>query len=167
MVWLRYLLTLASTAISMDASADYFYWMVSEAPGIEYDYATVKAVNKSDSSEQMLAWYDGGESIGNEIWVENSAFAAPVYSGSFDSDSVASFIIELYNYSDTEQPVGTARVEMLAAQASKSIVINSFHGGATPFGVVASPAPEPTGGVLMLLGMAVLAVRRKNMKDSN
>ena len=149
----------------MNASADYFYWMVSDAPEIEFDYATIKAINK-DSSEQELHWYDGEEDRGALIHVTDSKFAAPVYSGTFTSAAVESFIVELYNYSDTDNPVGTAQVLITAAKAYDSIA--TFHGGATPFSVVASPAPEPTGGMLMLFGLAIFSMKRKNnIKDVN
>lgn len=160
----RYIAAFSLAFIAMNASADYFYWMVTEAPGIEFNYATIKAVK--DSSEKVLDWYDGEENRGALIHVTDSKFAAPVYSGTFTSDAVESFIVELYNYSDTDNPVGTAQVLITAAKAHDSIA--TFHGGATPFSVVASPAPEPTSDVLILFGMALLSMKRKNnIKDVN
>ena len=75
------------------------------------------------------------------------------------------FLFELWSSGETET-IREAWQRYSLADAVDNIVKGGSASGGSPLAVT-SVIPEPTGGVLMLLGMAVLAVRRKNMKDSN
>ncbi|MBQ8125978.1 MAG: PEP-CTERM sorting domain-containing protein [Kiritimatiellae bacterium] len=141
---------------AMAAEDSYLYWMVSNAhyyeePGysIQFDYATISVddgttyLSPAVASDETRLSSDGG-----------------VYSGLFDSVNVKSFLVELWDNS-TDDRVGWMRYS--ASSLKDHFYQNAgAHGEGSPF-MVSQVVPEPTSGVLLLLGMGGLALRRRKM----
>ena len=151
---------IANTLLAADS---YLYWMVDPSASSTYEdyvYATVKI---DDGSSSYLQMYDPGTEellagdAGTRLVKGDSG-----YFGAFDAASMsgASFLIELWS-SAGEESIATATLAYSTAFASGAIYTpGASGGGATPYAVV---VPEPTSGLLLLLGMAGLALRRKDV----
>ena len=167
------------------AMADYMYWMVSEAnfaglSGVDanFAYATVRAGTGADVAENISAgsgYYkmytvdENGQSSATDQYQFYSAESNPnstdggaAFFGSFDS-TVDSFLFELWT--ENGSLVGYAsrnREDILRFISSDSILGGSHPASYSPF-VLTSVVPEPTSGLLLLLGMAGLALRRRKI----
>lgn len=156
-------MVLALAADALFAVDSYIYWMVdsSVSSSYSYDYATIK-VSGSDS---YLHMYDPGEDMlldgpaGTKLAAGESG-----YFGAFDASSMgaASFLIELWAGSEANS-IASAILVYSTAKTGDSIYTPGAAGGATPYSVSGFAAvPEPTSGLLLLIGMAGLALRRKS-----
>ena len=155
---LKFILAAAAAIMlgsAMAAEDSYLYWMVSdahyyEAPGdpISFNYATISV----DDGATYLSPAQSADSTGYST-------SGGVYSGVFDSDSVKSFLVELWD--DNNDRVGWMRY---SASSLKDYFYQNAgaHGEGSPF-MVSQVVPEPTSGVLLLLGMGGLALRRRKM----
>ena len=167
-------IAILATAICASAADQYLYWMISDrstltaADGTKTDltgsyYAKVK-MNGGD----YLHFYDapGGSLLDGEndyyLRVGDITDSVATFAGVING-SPSSFIIELYN--DTGTAPGSWVGEATLAWNADYITTSSVMAYASP-GVVSqfSAVPEPTSGMLLLLGVAGLALRRKNKK---
>ena len=170
-----------SSAIALAAQfalADYLYCIVGNGEGKatysyngeSFDYSFVTIVMLPSTGEDRsdyLDFYAGGAatSIGSAM---SSNSKEPLYAelpNDYEDQQYNTFLFELWTQNGSEF-TKTAWQRYSLAQVADNIVRSGSPSGGSPLAVT-SVIPEPTGGVLMLLGMAVLAVRRKNMKDSN
>lgn len=151
---------------SVVASADtdsYLYWMVGEgAP--EYTRA---AIRYADSSSYLLNYYEpAGTQIGTDGYVSKTViddvaeWGDVLYAGVDSSDLPKSFVVELWN---GDAWVGQSIIDSSVAQ-------NYIYGGgmSIPSAMVASitsvSIPEPNSALLMLVGCAMLGLRRRKLK---
>ena len=165
------------------AMADYLYWLVSDAnfAGLSGDdanfaYATVRAGTGDDVAENMndgsgyytMYTVDGnGQSSATGQYQfysngANSTDGGAAFFGSFES-TVNSFLFELWN--EDGSLVGYAsrnRADILSSISSDSILGGSHPTSYSPF-VLTGVVPEPTSGLLLLLGFAGLALRRRRI----
>jgi len=147
------------------ATADLLYWQVSDAVGnelsgkqntpIEFAYATVKADGTLLNVYNEKAG-DTGSSRAYAMADDNTSTDA-AYAGTFD-DSVTSFLVELWDNGGTRVGWQTYSASAVANSIWKSDT--PAASGGTPL-TVTGVVPEPTSGLLLLLGMAGLALRRK------
>ena len=163
--------------------ADYMYWQVSDATfttpskaDADFAYATVRADDGSgegakigDHASEYYKLYtiDNGVSTATDQYKfysdgANSTDGGAAFFGSFDS-TVNSFLFELWNADGSL--VGYAsrnRAEILSSISSDSILGGSHPTSYSPF-VLTGVVPEPTSGLLLLLGFAGLALRRRKI----
>ena len=168
---MKKLFVLALLSIAFNAMAeDYFlYWMVDEGAkldGKSFEENTYYAKVKTDGGS-YLSFYtspDAADSYGNVYTVDltdSMPTFADVFGGTGNIPS--SFIIELYNDSGCADGswVGKATLAYNPANITTP-------GMGNPPGIASASsftaAPEPTSGMLLLLGVAGLALRRKNKK---
>lgn len=147
------------------------YFLVKDpefADGSKPDYRYVTVALSDDGtppnpSGDYLALYGGdGTGQGQVLDADNST--APVYVGLGDYSPTDSILFELW----FEAPEGS-----LERVAYHSVSLNNLGayiaqgmsmGGATPYLVHdVMPVPEPTSGLLTLVGAAILALRRKRI----
>lgn len=141
------------------------YWMVNDpydmARGnstthpIAFDYAMISI----DGGASYLKIYNtSGDLLGDELGVNygSTSVAGPVYAGYFDASSSPSFLLQLFD--DDENLVGWRTYAYSEVAGS---VMNAYSGGGgSPF-KVEGVIPEPSCGLLTLVGLAVMALRRR------
>ena len=124
----------------------------------DYSFAMVAfSADGVDPSGEYLTLYGGGGTAQGQAISADSAEAVYAALGNSPTDTI---LFELW----LESPEGSfERVAYHSASLSDlraHIASSTAQGGATPY-VVHSVVPEPSGGLLMLLGLAGLALRRK------
>ena len=167
------------------AMADYMYWQVSDATfttpskaDANFAYATVRAddgngggakIEDHASEYYKLYTIDNGVSTATDQYKffsdendPNSTEGGAQFFGVFNGD-VTSFLFELW---DTDGAlVGyshMSRSYLSYAIASSSGILGEHPADYRPF-VLQGVVPEPTSGLLFLLGAAGLALRRRRM----
>lgn len=157
-------------AVSAFADDSYLYWMVGNDAPSDYAYARVR-----DQDGTYLNIYDSGfdyqytEAPGNESGVSKGTvndfkdygegFYAQLASG---TSSSSSFIVELYNSSDNFVGQSGPLAYSLAAIYSGGMSTPP----STPSSFGSFAIPEPSSGLLMLVGCAVLGLRRRKQKNA-
>ena len=163
---------LASTAVFADS---YLYWMVADSV-TDYEYARMSV------GGQYLTIYDsafdtpyeeGGEtfaskpsgSVSSATMAEAREYGEAFYAAlsSVPGASAAStFLIELYNSSGT----------FVGQQALSGSALRFYDAGTAvpaalaPISASSFSIPEPSSGLLMLVGCAVLGLRRRKQKNA-
>lgn len=145
--------------------ADLLYWMVSDdiaktaAEGGTFDYAALYAVSSTDSTKtaldtrtegQVYTAYDEGIAFqysGIEAYKEGYSFLIEILSG----DSKGS-TYSVDNYALLQNYI----IRSGSNLPSSSFVPEGFGGGGVAYNV-----PEPTSGLLFLVGGMLLGLRRK------
>ena len=162
---------IASTVASADS---FLYWMVDSGQQ-SYDYARIYA--KEGDSTTYLNIYDGGfdyayEDAGsgissvsletvNDARANGQGFYAAL-AGINPSD--ATFIIELYN--DSNQFLSQT------SMSGSELAAYVYSGGTSapravgPWASSSYAIPEPSSGMLMLVGFAMLGLRRRRQKNA-
>lgn len=147
------------------ASADYLYAMIDGAKSvydgtsISFDYATF-----SIPSQEGYLDISGGAGSGVTVYgtgvssdETGRSTGGPFYVGDEDT-KFNTFLIELWLGENDPTRVGWQQYSL--AQVSGHIVTETGGSGDTPL-TITSVIPEPTSGLLLLLGMAGLALRRR------
>ena len=174
----RICLSAAIALVAQIATADFLYCFIGNGDGtassvwvpsgeVAYDYATIVMVSADGSSRSdYLKVYGSGETSSSSITVASDSYEA-FYAELPDNyeEAYNTFLFELWTSSQTGA-IKEAWQRYSLADAVDNIVKGGSASGGSPLAVT-SVIPEPTGGVLMLLGMAVLAIRRKDIKDLN
>lgn len=164
-------LLLVSLLGSMVALADadsYLYWMITTSD--DYAYAKIRAANDPDTqtSNYLNIYNVGLGSIGESITkgqvADEAAYGDGLYAGMVDSANLpASFIVELFNAQDkfiSQSVISSSAVADYLYRGGTGIPPSSFV-AASSFAI-----PEPSSGLLMLVGCAVLGLRRRRQKNA-
>jgi len=155
---------LAETA---EAADSYLYFMVSGAQyktgeAVNFDYATVKM----EGGDSYLSLYSvDGTAVGTEVASDGYSstamadFGYGYYAGFMGDASAATFLIELWENGNDGSPL--AYQSYAGAGLSQYIFsATSAGGGSSPL-TVTTVVPEPTSGLLVFIGFAALALRRR------
>ena len=144
------LMVLGATVASADS---YLYWMVDNSD-YEFSYAGVGVHNKSDGSRagELADFVDANSD-------KRSTPATITSVGGYASDSYT-FFVELYN--DSDDLIHKSQ-NGYAYSPSASYILTSKMDAATAQAATASSfvIPEPTSGLMVLLGVGLLGLRRK------
>ena len=163
-VAVRILAVLVTLAALYAARADYLYWMIDgdnlELEGEAFsDYAFARV--KDLQSGQWLHVYDAsGSQTAATAADKATVTSGPMLWGAFDKESSSPdrlFLFELYN--DDREVVAWQTV-LFSYLLEQYNIGDNLNPAFTPY-MLTSVVPEPTGGTLVLLGAAMLALRRK------
>ena len=150
-------------AMAASAEDSYLYWMVGSDAG-DYSYARIR-----DDSGNYLSIYDSGfdseyVDVGDKSSISKAnvddlrTYNEGLYAA-LATSPVSSFVVELYNADNkfVSQAVlpyseGSIYTGGIAAPAASWATFQSFA------------VPEPSSGLLMLIGCAMLGLRRRRQK---
>ena len=164
----RLLTAVASILLAERAAADYLYAMIDDAQyktgeKVNFDYATVRVY---DSQDYLQLYTVSGIEAGTKMKSDgaNSTVGADsmfgYYAGFSGDASTLSFLFELWGDDDSDNPI--AWQTFAGSDISDhifSVTDPTGSGGDTPLAVT-TVIPEPSGWLLVLLGMGALALRR-------
>ena len=177
--------------VGLSASADVLYWQVNDAaqagtglkgePAQAYLMATANGTDKYYVSSNLdAAGNDIGEAVGIGTFANGGTAAGVLdaakilswaddtpYGSSGDSLSGLSFFVELYDASANwvGQTTPQSYSDLVASGAISSGLNPNFSGvnSAVGGGSGSYAVPEPTSGLLMLVGLGALALRRRKV----
>ena len=151
------------------ARSSVLYWQIQnatdEARGtpIAFDYVTITA----GDSEEPLYYYSGSSKTSYQEFysseTDKTSTEGAAYFGDFD-DSASSFLVQLYDENGAK--IGWQAYDRSAlSEHIFSSITAAFNGGAnTTPAVFSNVIPEPSSGLLMIFGLAALALRRRRAK---
>lgn len=156
----KFLLALFFIAGAVIAQADdyYLYWMLGENPASTGTSDNYYAMVKSSGGEYLSFYTKDGSTYA--LVKENGAFLAGAqYKNYLGADPGSSFMIELWNDTGAEAAYTTGWLD-LGNYASRGtdptkyapILASSFHA-----------VPEPTSGMMLLVGAMLLGLKRKRV----
>lgn len=152
-------MVVAGMQLSALADGEILYWQInnSQADSAGYSYAQLYYSVDGEISGTTLdadGWtYVKSENAGSEI-------GAALLSGM--TGSSASFFVEYFN--DANEKIGYSDAVLFSTLANSGYVGNLQSQPIVPHAGAWTPSfavPEPTSGLLMLIGLAGLALRRK------
>ena len=158
-------------AMVASANDSYLYWMVGSSD-VSYDYARVRTMEGTYLSiydtafDEPYTYNDevGGMSGIKKEWVEDVRSNGEGLYAALGSNPLGSdFVIELYNYENTF--VGQS---VVSYNANSIYTANSLNvpGSLTLVAPTSYAIPEPSSGLLMLVGCAMLGLRRRKVKTA-
>ena len=181
------IITLALGVVaSLAANADLFYWQVATTQSgddylatmgdnstVAYTYAMLKASSDASGSPLLpvTTYFDNGQDgvpvVNNQVSASDfflAGNAGSYFSKYTGSETVNAIWVELYNgnslVAETSKITGTDLVSLIAASQfgsnfnAANNVADSSH---------FSAVPEPTSGLMLLIGAAMLGLRRKKV----
>lgn len=148
----------AIATFAMAGEASYLYWMADTTGLSGVSYAKVHAYDGSTDAGYLTVAQTDGTGVGeafnptfNALYLEKVAVIGSTMLG-----NSYSFQLELYGTDD--------KVRWLSAVVAKSdaTIGSTWQAlGVRPTVFTGFQIPEPTGGLLMMLGLGMLALRRK------
>ena len=175
---MKKLMLLAIAVVAVTAQADLLYWQVATTSpsagkyvadtgadtGIEYSYA--KLMVSPEPGTPLSSTVDGGATSYTQVKANTFYNEISVAAEVSSSYSESSFWIELYNADNQlvgksqEASYSSLDAYRSAAEFSSNWALAS--GGGWSGGTITA-VPEPTSGLLMLIGAAMLGLRRRKI----
>lgn len=168
---MKKLIALVALATAFGVRADsYLYWMVGNSVSMksgettesfsDYSYAAVGVMDSSGKNAGYLNLFGtNGESLNAQVGSKGSSF----YANLANYTTGYSFYIELFN----DSGAFAGRSEQMLSYSEALTYATSFGTGTpayqpwTPPSFTTAAVPEPSSALLMLLGCAGLALKRK------
>ena len=156
---MKKILFILAVSLAFFAKADYIYWMIDSNPvNVQQFDSTTKSVEWNNA----ILSYDGskiGEMTSTQ-WSDLNDLGAYAYAGFTPSGSgTSTFMIELYS-GDTwlgkTEASADALKQYIFGNNSMSVMPASAFGIGAPYAV-----PEPTSGLLFLVGGVLLGLKRR------
>ena len=163
------IVAVAVFAVALFAQADVLYWMVSDEiaetaaeNGTASPFATLYAVSDADSSKTALDSRSEGQ-----VYTAYDVGSAFQYSGIESYNSGYSFLVEIMAGEHRGESYSVAEYASLRdyivgsghSLPSSSFAAAGFGGGTSTFNV-----PEPTSGLLFLVGGMLLGLKRRRQQ---
>ena len=155
-----------SLAVSLAtfANADILYWMVSDGEAAtaqqddSSDFAYFKAVSSTDGSVQTLDTKTGGDVYTAYLTDPVAAFQ---YNGIESYSSGYSFYIELASSHYKTETVAYNDLANFIIKSGNGLPSSNFNPSGFGSGSTAYNVPEPTSGLLFVIGGMLLGLKRK------
>ena len=165
------MLGLGVQAASSMSRGGYLYWSLDPVDeSIAFAYAMM-AVEKADGSKSYLTVSDPilGDTAETVIFdadtIPDTVQLGECYSKLLDDPEGSGYYLELYNMEG--EIVGTTQTATYAQLYNGGYIYSDMSTGGIQspyrYAAVPRPIPEPTGGILLMLGLGVLALRRKHV----
>lgn len=153
-------------ALGAQAASSYLYWMLDEPTEMEFAYARVLGVSEcGETSYLTIAEPGGGENgmVFNQNVPElGYALGGQYYSLIPEGTGWKNFYVELYSWENAV--VGVSQSAAYADLVKKFVYSDmSTSGTRNPY-LFTAAVPEPSGGLLFVLGIGLVALRRKKSK---
>ena len=144
-------------------SADTLYWMVTETAGAEFDYAQLYYTTTTTEARDGTAVMDGGtfQGVSGQSAETTGIMKADLGRYYLDNPNITGFYVEWAKYNGSMTGVTASR--WVAISDALSSMDTFANGGqyVTTHTSTLMFVPEPTSGLLMLLGFGVLGLRRR------
>ncbi len=149
-------------------SAGTLYWQITSDTGVDFSVARLVVTDGSTTTyipgeKGLLATdYDDGKGTGTQLAMQQTDIS------SYTSDAY-SFFVEMINYASNPETVtkgATYKYNDLVSAGYVSFGADDVTAVtiAATAGNMGSPIPEPSSGLLLLMGGAMLALRRRRQK---
>lgn len=166
----KLMMLFAVALLGMAAQASAMYWQVSSVNNntnvdpAKWTMARVEVYQNGAGTGNYLQVWDGESWASGVSYVDKTAEGAWFDVSAYSSDStVYSFVLELVN--DELEVQGISQASSYSKLVEDKVIISSFDsiapGSYTSWNQGFVDIPEPTSGLLLLLGTSLLALRRK------
>ena len=158
-------LAIFGVLFALCAKADYIYWMIDTASAADYDYTAAVLRNSSDSSFSVSINTGSGELVGYDGSLNDRIASYQADAGGFYSSvpgsgySGQSFFVELLN---GDQWLAQSQLVTLTSANIYSGTVSTPASAPAHFGSYA--VPEPTSGLLFLIGGMLLGLKRRRQQ---
>ena len=157
---MKKILAAMAAIAAITASADYMYWMVGEDVDSEYDWTTAKLTQSNAEPSTTIGTLSKSNA---ESLRAMDAYAFSSLQGDASTYNVATYFIELYNgdtfLAKSELGTGSSLASFIFGDNTMSPIAGSgLMPAANTYNV-----PEPTSGLLFLVGGMLLGLKRRRM----
>lgn len=158
MMMRKVFLALAAAVLAQAASAGYLYWQVNQAAAkspVGFSYAILNAVDA-----------DGGRTALDGVLAQDgNPIASDAINTLLDLAYEDGYTFEFQLFDNNDVLVAASEYTYEWADLKPYLYEEMVTAGAKPLEVVdfAGPVPEPSGGLLVALGLAAIALRRRRV----